>query len=226
MRPSHLTVFAVFFLSAVKFPANGQDGIEPRFMPSPGPNRVGFRTANLYDDSRPPALNADPAPQSTGRRIQMFEWYPADMGGKDMSILDYWRIEESSGEIDWHRQELPQDILLGFASSKSPMLAKLDAPPKQERFPVLIYAPSLSASPVENADLCEFLASQGYLVLASHSLGADTKLMTDDIDGLKSQARDISFLIDYARSQPDGDLGAVAVIGYSWGGLANVYAVG
>jgi tetratricopeptide (TPR) repeat protein len=31
-------------------------------------------------------------------------------------------------------------------------------------------------------------------------------------------------LIDYARSQPEANVGAIAVIGYSWGGLANVYA--
>lgn len=224
VRSACLTVFVVCFLFAVEFPANAQNENEPRFMPSPGAYGVGFTTTNLYDDSRGPTLNADPALQSTGRRIQMLEWYPADTDGKDMSILDYLKLNDSSGKTDWRRRDLPQDILKAFASSKLPMLAKLDASPKRERFPVLVYAPSLSASPVENVDLCEFLASQGYLVLASPSLGADTRLMTDDIDGLKSQARDISFLIDYARSQPNANLGSVAVIGYSWGGLANVYA--
>jgi dienelactone hydrolase len=154
----------------------------------------------------------------------MFEWYPADKGGNDMSILDYLRIEGRSAETDWRGRDLPENTLKGFASSKSPMLAKLDAPAKRERFPVLVYAPSLSASPAENGDLCEFLASQGYLVLASPSLGANTRLMTDDVNGLKAQARDISVLIDYARSQSNANMGEVAVIGYSWGGLANVYA--
>ena len=224
MRLIHFAVFSAFFLFALESSANAQDGKQRGFMPSPGPYGVGFTTANLYDDSRPPATNTDHAAQSKGRRIQLFEWYPADAGGKEMSILDYLRIANSPPETDWHRRDLPEDILKGFASSKSPMLAKLDAPAKRERFPVLIYAPSLSASPVENADLCEFLASQGYLVLGSPSLGRNTRLMTTDLDGLKSQARDISFLIDYARSQPDANLEAVAVIGYSWGGLANVYA--
>jgi dienelactone hydrolase len=224
MRFAHLAVFSILFLSAAKSSPNAEDGKEPRFMPPPGPYGVGFTITNLYDDSRPPAFKFDHAEQSIGRRIQLLEWYPADTGGKDMSILDYLKIRDSSPEADWHRQELSEDILKGFGSSKSPMLAKLDAPPKRERFPMLIYAPSLSASPVENSDLCEFLASQGYLVLASPSLGRNTRLMTDDVDGLKSQARDITFLIDYARSQPNANIGAVAVIGYSWGGLANIYA--
>jgi len=224
MRLTHLAVFSILFLFVTEVSANAEDGKVPRFMPSPGPYGVGFTTASLYDDSRPPAFKIDLAVQPTGRRIQLLEWYPASTGGKEMSIFDYLRIADSPPEADWHRRDLPEDILKGFASSKMPMLAKLDAPLMRERFPVLIYAPSLSASPVENSDLCEFLASQGYLVLASSSLGRNTRLMTDDVEGLKSQARDITFLIDYARSQPNANMEAVAAIGYSWGGLANIYA--
>jgi hypothetical protein len=183
MRSALRIAFVVSFLFAVEFPANAQNESEPRFMPSPGPYGVGFTTTNLYDDSRPPTLKTDSSSQSSGRRIQVLEWYPADTGGKDMSILDYLRLADTSSETDWRRRELPEYLLKGLGSSKSSMLAKLDAAPKRERFPLLVYAPSLSASPVENADLCEFLASQGYLVLASPSLGADTRLMTDDIGG-------------------------------------------
>src|ERR1700676_4463832 len=224
MRFVRLVVFLGLFIFAVQFPANGQNENEPRFMPSPGPYRVGFTSTNLYDDSRRPTSTTDPASQSTGRRIELMEWYPAETGGKDMGILDYLKFEGTPTEIDWRRRDVPQEMLKAFASSKLAMLAKLDAPVKRKPSPVLVYAPSLSASPIENVDLCEFLASHGYLVLASPSLGAETRLMTDDIDGLKSQARDISFLIDYARSQPNANLRSVAVIGYSWGGLANVYA--
>jgi len=224
MRSASLIMFLGLFMFAGKFPANAQNEYEPRFMPAPGPYGVGFSSTNLYDDSRLPTSTTDAALKSNGRRIELLEWYPAETGGKDMGILDYLKFEGSPNQVDWRRRDVPEDLSKAFISSKLPMLAKLDAPIKRERFPVLVYAPSLSASPIENADLCEFLASHGYLVLASPSLGADTRLMTDDIDGLKSQARDISFLIDYARSQPNANLGSVAVIGYSWGGLANVYA--
>jgi pimeloyl-ACP methyl ester carboxylesterase len=48
--------------------------------------------------------------------------------------------------------------------------------------------------------------------------------MTRDLAGVDAQARDISFLIDYARRLPNTDISKVAVVGYSWGGLANLFA--
>lgn len=51
-------------------------------------------------------------------------------------------------------------------------LAVRDAAPASGSFPVVIYAPSYAESAHENLDLCEYLASQGYVVIASRSLGA------------------------------------------------------
>lgn len=224
MRPPLRTAFLICLVFTLDLAANAQGENRPQFMPAPGTYGVGLRTNDVYDDSRPPTLGTKSPAQSTGRRLQVFEWYPAQASGKDISILDYFRLADTSSESDWRTRVVPEYLLKGFGSSKAPMLAKLDAAPTPERFPLLIYAPSLSASPIENADLCEFLASQGYVVFSSPSLGADTRLMTDDVGGLKAQARDISFLIDYARTRPDANINETAVVGYSWGGLANVYA--
>jgi dienelactone hydrolase len=76
----------------------------------------------------------------------------------------------------------------------------------------------------ENADLCEYLASHGYVVIASPDMGAATRGMTDDVGGINAQARDISFLIGYAQTLPDTDMSAVAVAGFSWGGISNLFA--
>jgi dienelactone hydrolase len=140
-----------------------------------------------------------------------------------MAILDYLSIDDTLPEIGQRRQ-LPPDMVKGFTSNVSSILARSNAPAQKQRFPVVIYAPSLSASAAENADLCELLASQGYVVFASPSHGRATRLMTDDVEGVRAQARDISFLIDYAQTQPNTNMGAVAAIGYSWGGLSNIYA--
>jgi pimeloyl-ACP methyl ester carboxylesterase len=48
--------------------------------------------------------------------------------------------------------------------------------------------------------------------------------MTSDIAGINAQARDISFLIDYANALPNTDTSAVAVAGHSWGGISNLFA--
>jgi pimeloyl-ACP methyl ester carboxylesterase len=55
-------------------------------------------------------------------------------------------------------------------------------------------------------------------------MGVSTREMTDDLDGTNAQARDISFLITYAISLPDTDLSEVAVVGWSWGGIASLFA--
>jgi pimeloyl-ACP methyl ester carboxylesterase len=92
------------------------------------------------------------------------------------------------------------------------------------RFPVVIYAPSLNAPATENIELCEYLASQGFVVIASPSMGATSRSMTVDISGANAEAQDISFLIDFAVKLPDTDASEVAVAGYSWGGMAALLA--
>ena len=89
---------------------------------------------------------------------------------------------------------------------------------------MVIYAAGGGGAAHETADLCEYLASQGYVVLASRSLGTRTYLMNFDAEGLATQARDISFLLSYAHTLPQADAARAAVVGWSWGGLANALA--
>ena len=78
---------------------------------------------------------------------------------------------------------------------KDSLWAVRDATAVNEPFPLVIYAPSFSAMAWENVDLCEYLASHGYVVVASTGLGAKARVMTNDLEGIDAQARDISFLI-------------------------------
>jgi hypothetical protein len=66
-------------------------------------------------------------------------------------------------------------------SSEIPLWAVRDAKPAKGDYPVLIYAPSDSSVSWENADLCEYLASHGYVILATPSMGVSTRDMTDDL---------------------------------------------
>jgi dienelactone hydrolase len=225
MRMTRLDVLVLSFSIVIHCAAFSQSAPEPHFMPPPGPYRVGLRISFRYDESRPAAFRIiDKGSAATARRIQTLEWYPAESGGQAITVSDYLRIDDTLPDGEWHTHDLSPDRAKAFASSRSPMLSHLDAPLKNEHFPVIIYSPSMSASAAENADLCEFLASHGYVVLASPSHGRVTKLMTDDVEGLVTQARDILFLIDYAAQQPNTEAASIAVVGYSWGGLANVYA--
>jgi tetratricopeptide (TPR) repeat protein len=53
---------------------------------------------------------------------------------------------------------------------------------------------------------------------------AKTLSGSSDIAGINAQARDISFLIGYAQTLPNTDISAIAVAGFSWGGVSNLFA--
>ncbi len=105
----------------------------------------------------------------------------------------------------------------------TPLWAVRDAPLKSGRFPVIVYAPSFSSMSWENADLCEYLASHGYVVIASPDMGAMTRDMTGELPD-RCSGSDISFLIGYSQTLPDTDMSEVAVAGFSWGGISNLFA--
>jgi len=104
------------------------------------------------------------------------------------------------------------------------MWAVRDAIPKAGKFPVVIYAPSVNNTVFENADIAEFLASHGYIVIAGPTIGVTSRWIKRDLMHAELQAADIRFLIDYARTLPQTDMSRVAVAGFSWGGLSNVLA--
>jgi dienelactone hydrolase len=77
----------------------------------------------------------------------------------------------------------------------------------------------------ENADLCEYLASHGYVVIATPDFGVRSRAMSvEDIEGAEADASDIAFLVGFAHTLPDADPSKIAVAGYSWGGMANLFA--
>jgi dienelactone hydrolase len=77
----------------------------------------------------------------------------------------------------------------------------------------------------ENDLLLEYLASHGYVVLASPSWGAGAAMGIDRLS-MEAQARDIEFLAGYGRGLPGTAGRPVGVVGHSWGGLTNVVAAG
>jgi len=234
-----LSTLLLAFLATGSAPATAADF---QLNATPGPFRVGFHVRQQYDRARvyQPARNPVTA-QASGadrsRPLQTLVWYPAIGTGTPMTYRDYAATvateEEFSRTPDQVRRatELLVDGRANGANGAQVrrefdgrVRALRDAPERPGKFPVVLYAPSHSAYAMENADLCEYLASHGYIVIASASLGPRSHAMTADLEGAEAQAADLGFLAGYAHTLQQADTGRIGVIGYSWGGLAGVLA--
>jgi len=237
MRRSCLAVFLLFVATAAA-------AVDLSMAAPSGPFRVGFHVRQQYDRARvyQGARNPVTAQAAAGERsrpLQTLVWYPAIGSGRAaaMSYLDYLATvateEEFSRTPDQVRRATDALVASRSGGSDGPRLARdlaqpvralRDAPERPGSFPVLIYAPGHSAYAIDNADLCEYLASQGYIVIASASLGPRSHAMTADLEGAEAQAADIGFLVGYAHTLAQADTRRIAVIGHSWGSLASVLA--
>jgi dienelactone hydrolase len=202
-----------------------------QFTEKPGPHLVGLKVVEQYDYSRTYQSRTNdlgaPYLHERARPLQTLIWYPAEKSNlKPMTVGDYGNLAASETSFDKPNLSVDQKHWLdGIKPTLAmPMWAVHDAPPVSGRFPIVIYAPSFSAMSWENADLCEYLASHGYVVIASPDMGASTRDMTNDLIGINAQARDVSFLISYAQTLQNTDMSAIAVAGFSWGGISNLFA--
>lgn len=211
------------------------------FKNEPGPHVVGLKVIQQYDRSRgyKPRISLVTGQPTTGERarpMQMLVWYPASRSsGQHVTFEDYLATRATEDDFTLDAAAIKRATAHRIADNQTvfpltskvvarPMWAMRDAPEKSGKFPVVIYAPSFSATASENPDLCEYLASHGYIVIASASMGTQTRAMTTDIDGVEAQATDIGYLISHAATLKQADTSQIAVAGFSWGGLANVVA--
>ncbi len=225
------------------FAAASARGESFTFSEKPGDFAVGFRVVQQYDGTRTylgrfDATTGEPVTKNRARPIQTLIWYPAAKSGDRMHYGDYLILTGSEDDFTRSAEEIAsvsQFRLLDFLPHDMPptavdeikrqtMWATRDAAPADGKFPVAIYAPSHNESAAENADLCEYLASHGYVVISSPSFGANGRWLGLQLPDVEVQAADIEFLVGYAATLSEADASRIAVIGYSWGGVANVFA--
>jgi hypothetical protein len=232
LRRSAATVGLVTLAASLNVHLCAQTAPLFHFEPKPGSYGVGLKVVEQYDHSRVFRSATDalgkPFTGERARPLQTLIWYPAETSAaKRMTFKDY--VDLLPAEVDFANQKLPTYWTDFIASMKpsyaSPMLSVRDAKAVPGHFPVVIYAPSVNAAASENADLCEYLASFGYVVIATPDFGATTRAMsTTNLDGIEAEVGDIEFLIAYAQTLPDTDICRLAVASWSWGGMANLFA--
>lgn len=224
-------VLCAVLASLCCFPARSQGANRFHFTERPGAYAVGLKVVEQYDPSRTWGPKVDSLGKqrqdNLERPLQTLVWYPAEKSNATpMTVGDYFQVLES--ETSFARPHLWAgwaDWKTGMAPTlEDPMWSVRDARAAVGHFPIVIYAPSFGSMAWENADLCEYLASNGYIVLASGALGPANRFMTTDLAGIEAQAADISFLVGYAQRLPNTDPSQVAVAGFSWGGICNLFA--
>ncbi|HKD58923.1 MAG TPA: tetratricopeptide repeat protein [Terracidiphilus sp.] len=220
------------FLAVSFVPLLGAQGpLRFTFTNAAGPHAVGLKVVEQYDYARTYHSAVDqlgkPYSGERARPLQTLVWYPAEKTGKaPMTVGDYatLRVTETDFAKKATADELKELTAVLAPALSDKLWAVRDAAMETGRFPVVIYAPSFSNVSWENVDLCEYLASNGFVVIASPDMGQWTRGMTADLPGVNAQAADISFLIGYAHSLPDTDMSEVGVGGFSWGGISNLFA--
>jgi dienelactone hydrolase len=197
-----------------------------------GPHQVGFIHYITNDSTRTYYRSGDWTTESIFRPIPISIWYPANLdisAKKPISVLDYMEILKQ--EEEW--ENLPSDQILNWfyyqntPENQSHLLersrAYLNEKVIDQKFPVVVYAPSYQASSIENFALCEYLASHGYFVIASPSRGADSRLLEGGTPkDMEAQARDLEFLIKESYKYSNANTTKLATMGFSFGGLSQV----
>jgi hypothetical protein len=214
---------------------------------TPGSYRIGFRTVWQLDYSRQYNTTFDDKTTYTTskapRPILINIWYPAKVAGNDKTMrhrdyLDVRSAEPSlakfSGaladyELGIYTQELqdkpgkgPLDRGKRFLDEllNTPTPCVRDAAAAEGQFPLVIYHAGAGSTYDDNSVLCEFLASHGYVVFGSAF--QEPSGASFNVDGKQTSARDMQFLIGYAKQLPIVDWHHVGVIGHSAGAHATL----
>ncbi|PKK83021.1 MAG: hypothetical protein CVT49_10785 [candidate division Zixibacteria bacterium HGW-Zixibacteria-1] len=202
-----------------------------------GPHEIGFMTIEKYDYTRSfmPKYDYDGQllSEERARPIQVCIWYPAAGSSEAGSMVygEYVYPYPNVGrfnilvagmqarELNYLAQLTNNNRAMVQDFMNLKMKAVKDAPYAQGKFPLIIYHANSMAGFSENLVLCELLASHGYVVATTHSMGvrvfhpqpteADIEAMTRDKEFVYSIVRDMGFV----------DRDKLGLLGIGFGGL-------
>lgn len=97
-----------------------------------------------------------------------------------------------------------------------------NAIPAAGAFPVVLYSLGTDTRSLENVVLWEYLASHGYVVVATPSVGhGPVEMETIGPTAVEVRARDLEFALRFIRDLPYADQRRVATVGSSLGGCGG-----
>lgn len=213
----------------------------------PGGYSVGFRSFWFADRGRTyarPASGIVPEDKHP-RPVLVHVWYPASQGSAepmrhgeylDLPTEPAW-VSALAADLGAYATEIVCEETMGVPSAElsdaqcgafrrvlnSPTAAERGAPAADGTWPLVIYHAGYGSSFDDNAVMCEFLASHGYLVVGSAFFEGDGGSFNIDADG--DSIADIECLIRIACDRLSADRGRVALIGHSGGAHTAVRCI-
>ncbi len=201
---------------------------------------VGFRYYEVFDTTR---LYYSNNQDTTYRPLLITFWYPTkEESEKDnmnfKQYIDLISIREDFSKtkdmidsdsynfVNAYAQFAKNSYAIGLNITTqqildSPVKACLNLPIEKGEFPLIIYAPSNSKTPIQNHIICEFLASHGFYVISVPSAGPNSIERKDIGESILAQVEDMEFILDYIENKIKINYSNIGLIGFSTGGLAT-----
>jgi dienelactone hydrolase len=204
----------------------------------PGPYGVGYRAIEQYDYARSFQPKRDYfgelIPGERGRPIQICIWYPAAVGvdASPVVMSDYaftppddmrqyaFLAGIQNREVAFLHAILNNDQTAVLDVLGTDMKGVRDADPAEGKFPLLVYHSDFNRGIAENAVLCEYLASHGFVVATTHSFGPSTLTAEATAAALETMVGDMEYVVAALRGMEFVDPDRLGVFGYRAGGLA------
>jgi hypothetical protein len=200
----------------------------------PGPFGVGFKTIETIDYSRSFQAEVDyfgaPIPGEPGRPVQVCYWYPALPGGGTAMVYSEYAFPYPANSrlfsmlSNLQMREL--NMIFAFMRNNQalvsevmnyPLMAVRDAAPASGKFPLIVYHGSERGAYSQNAAMCEYLASHGFVVATTHTVGAADFNITDQPADIEAAVRDKELAVAAMHELPFVDIQKLGLIGYNYG---------
>jgi tetratricopeptide (TPR) repeat protein len=201
-----------------------------------GQYNVGYKTNWVFDYQR----TWDNGP----RPIRMNIWYPAEKSNQNKMLFERYVLSDPPN-MKWliyrdllRRRDIGDSTksLKGLYSGSEELYESLlttptnaveNASPLNGKFPVVVYSLGQNDYSEENTILFEYLASNGFIVIAVPQVGISSRkanLMIDDELSFETQVRDLEFAISKIYTLSYADDTKVAAAGMSMGGVYALLA--
>lgn len=207
--------------------------------PENPPYSVGFNYYKIHDSTRKYLYKQD----TVFRPLLLHFWYPSKVKSPEnkMNFQQYIDLisiredfsktteaidTESFNFLNAYAEFAKNNYGIGLNISikeilDSPVEACMSIPRAKGKFPLIIYSPSNSKSPIQNHIICEMLASNGYYVISVASAGQKSIRREDPEQSILAQVEDMKFILDYFENNLKIKYSNIGLLNFSTGGLAT-----